>query len=689
MKKILIFILSCAIGSTIFSIEKVYQNIRRVKFAFSFPETKPFLKPKKIILWVTEDNGINWYKAEKFDIKRNDKGENFIEWEAPHDGDFGFLLSYELEGFKEVPKPSLFDLPQYIVSVDTKSPKVIYFKALYKSKKKGILTLKWKVVDKNFSYQGIQLLYKKNGDFQLINENLPEEGETTWWITDSSQKFLKFAIRAKDTAGNEVVKIISRKNSKFSPYPTPLLTAKKEKKKEERLEQSYLPPVKEKEIPVTPPITETKTDDRNIQIKTEEPQKTEIIEKPYKTETFAKVTSTAEQRVKRTIPVKIPLNIRGDKSSLSSILVYYTTDKGKNWTKYCEISPYEDSLTFYTEKEMLYGFYFVFKTKDGISFPEEPKPGDVPSLYRFIDITAPKLKLFTPHSDILIAGKIYKIGWKIYDKNLDMSHNKLSVSYDGGKKWFILAKSLPKKGKINFRTPPKNLEGTLLFKLEARDFVGLSSSVVSKLYTVRKYDFEISFTEKKIEQKDQTSKPYKKAHKKQTRFKKEFKAKEEKPKIDYSKIEETLKNAKIMISRGQYYEALQNLNQIIQQDLNNMEALSLIGYIHILQENYSEGIKVLSHLFTIDCSDFTNFYNLSIGLIKANNIFDSASKLIDFLKCVPPESLDKSKREKLEAIISILYKKSEILNDKNIKNRVEYAKNILKVSGIEAARKEK
>ncbi len=671
MKKVSSIVFIFLMVGSILPIEKTYQNTRKVKFAFTLSEMRPFLKVKRIILWVTEDDGINWYEADKFNLKRNENGENYIEWDAPKDGDFGFMLSYELEGLRKSPKPSLFDLPQYIVSVDTKPPKVIYFRARYINRRKGVLKLQWKVVDKNLRGESLKLLYKKNGEFQVVSDNMPSEGETIWYITDFSQKYVRFSLDAADLAGNRVTKIITRRNSRFiEKIKVTSLTKKppEQAKEEEKIEV-------------------VKSQDSNVKLVKEDTssEQSPIIEKAIvKGEEENTKTVNApplREKEKRVIPVRIPLKLRGDRNRLLSIVVYYTSDKGKHWQKYYELSPYEDYLTFYAEKENLYGFYFVFRTKDNISFPDEPKPGDVPKLYKYIDITAPKVKLYTPSTNVLIGGMIYKIGWKIYDKNLDRAQSKLKVSYDGGHRWHLLAKSIPKKGRITFRAPQK--DAALLFKLEAQDFSGLSSSIVSKLYTVRKYDFDISFSE--ISKQKNVKVIRKRAPKNIKAPPAEVKI--AKPTIDRGKIEQLLKESKILISQGEYYNALQNLKQIIQEDFNNMEALSLMGYIHTLQENYTESIKVLSHAFTVDCSDFTNFYNLEIGLIKVNNIFDSVSKLINFLKCVPPDSLDKNKKKKLDTIISVLSKKSDALSDNTVKSKLNYVRSLYTTPALESVHK--
>ncbi|MFN7181772.1 MAG: tetratricopeptide repeat protein, partial [Planctomycetota bacterium] len=307
-----------------------------------------------------------------------------------------------------------------------------------------------------------------------------------------------------------------------------------------------------------------------------------------------------------------------------------------------------------------------------VSLPGEPVSGTSPNLYKYIDITTPKLKLYTPGNTILMAGKIYKIGWKIYDKNLDISKNKLSVSYDNGKTWHLLAKAFAARGRIDFRTPEKDLNSSLLFKLEAEDFSHLSCAVVSKAYTVRKYDFDILFTEPTQHEISKTRKTKKR--------KKESLFVEKREKESFTKIEDHLTRAKILIAQGEYPDALQNLKTIVQIDPNNLEALSLMGYVHTLQEDYSQSIQILSRAFSLDCSNWTNFYNLEISLLKVNNIFDSLAKMTEFLKCVSVENLDKNKLDKIHSLIASLEKKSLMLQDIQLKNKLGYLKNLVEVS---------
>ncbi len=694
MGKLKIIFFTLLLVLDFYPFEKIYQNTRQVRFSFLLTDMKPFLKVKKLVLWVTEDNGINWYKAEKFTMERNDKGQNFIKWEASKDGNFGFILSYELENLRESYKPSIFDLPQYQVFIDTKKPKVVFFKARYLNKKQGILKLKWKVVDKNLASQTTKLLYQKNGEFQVISDNLMEEGEITWYLTDTSQKHLKFLLETSDLVGNKTQKILKKINSKFAKReqekhlfnkPAQISKAQEEPVTQDtRLKEESVTDKKEEkasEISQHPLTQDTKLKEEHVVKKVEEMTQTTIEEKKDTTQTTQKdmpVTSTFTNKTKERgiIPIRIPINIQGDKEKLSGVTVYYTSNKGKTWRKYAQLSPYEENLLFYAEKEKLYGFYFVFRTKDGLNFPEEPVAGTVPNIYKYIDITAPGVKLYTPKNIVFIAGKIYKIGWKIYDKNLDISKSKLSVSMDNGKTWHLLAKSLSKKGKMDFRAPDKDLDNSLIFKLEAKDLSNLSSSITSKTYTVRKYDFKISFSHPTKEKGRKTKKS-----KKVLLPKKEEVVEEKKPSL---KLDELLKEAKTFISKGEYYEALQNLNTIVENNPNDIEALSLIGYIHTLQGNYPEGIKVLSQIFSLDCSDFTTFYNLQISLIKVNNIFDSITRMSEFLRCTSIENLDKNKREKIQAIIAILEKKSNILEDNNLKNKLNYIKNLIAVSLLSA-----
>jgi tetratricopeptide (TPR) repeat protein len=193
--------------------------------------------------------------------------------------------------------------------------------------------------------------------------------------------------------------------------------------------------------------------------------------------------------------------------------------------------------------------------------------------------------------------------------------------------------------------------------------------LVSNPYTILTMDYEISFTEQPYQQKGPKLK-----HARKEKITRVVPPSVVPPtQID---IENLKKDAQLKLAKGEYNDALQLLEKALQISPNDFEALSLQGYIYVLQENFQESIRVLSKAFSINCADFSTFYNLQISQIKANNIFDGVNTILTFLKCSNLEDLDKNKMEKINSLLSILEKKTEVLKDNNSKTKLQYMKNV-------------
>ncbi|MHC4872006.1 MAG: tetratricopeptide repeat protein [Planctomycetota bacterium] len=178
-------------------------------------------------------------------------------------------------------------------------------------------------------------------------------------------------------------------------------------------------------------------------------------------------------------PIDIEYNI--DKTGLNSInrvILFISDNKGRSWTKYGEDPDLTSPVRFLPVKEGEYYFAVVAYDRAGndSGLPISGAAQDTAPVY--VDFTPPKCVLKSPRGgEFYSGGKKIQIDYQVIDKHLPLNTVKIYASSMGGKEgsWKLIADEQPYRGSYNYTLPEENIEN-LVFKIEARDMVGLSGS---------------------------------------------------------------------------------------------------------------------------------------------------------------------------------------------------------------------
>lgn len=178
-------------------------------------------------LYVLEPtNGADWRAAGKNDrlaiTPDSPDSERVvsIEYEAPRDGLYGFILQPISGAGTKLDDPRAGDTPQYLVEVDTTKPEMEFnnVKVTGSGLNGPLVEIEWTATDKNLTPEPIVLEYSEDQKtWKPIAGKAPNTGRYTWEITD--KRLWKFWVRgsASDMAGNTT--LVDYTDGKDGPTP--------------------------------------------------------------------------------------------------------------------------------------------------------------------------------------------------------------------------------------------------------------------------------------------------------------------------------------------------------------------------------------------------------------------------------------------------------------------------------------
>jgi hypothetical protein len=128
-----------------------------------------------------------------------------IDYEAPRDGQYGFVLQPISGAGTKLDDPRTGDTPQYLVEVDTTKPEMAFknVKVTGRGLNGPLVEIEWEAKDKNLTAEPIVLEYSEDRQkWKPIAGKTTNTGRYTWEITNA--KLWKFWVRgqASDMAGN-------------------------------------------------------------------------------------------------------------------------------------------------------------------------------------------------------------------------------------------------------------------------------------------------------------------------------------------------------------------------------------------------------------------------------------------------------------------------------------------------------
>jgi hypothetical protein len=151
-------------------------------------------------LYITEDNGTNWYH-----YGADDDHQSPILVEVPREGTYGFALGVRSGAGLTSEPPQKGDPPSIVVVVDQTTPRLEMFpveQGLGKNVNK--LLISWRCEDENLAEKPVSLFYSPSGQAPWLPISGPAEntGRFVWTIGSGLPVKLYLRIEARDLAGH-------------------------------------------------------------------------------------------------------------------------------------------------------------------------------------------------------------------------------------------------------------------------------------------------------------------------------------------------------------------------------------------------------------------------------------------------------------------------------------------------------
>lgn len=375
------------------------------------------LGQKGVELWYNSDGEV-WSRGEFFDV-----GQNKAVLFAQRDG------RYEVVFVPIDPKgtpgyiPARDTRPDYIVTVDTRSPQVeVRCPNGGESFQAGKTTLiEWHAVDSDVRSDGIRVEVKKHdGQWVTIHENLPNTGSLPWDIPRfeggrEAVRQYKVRVSATDRAGN------------------------------------------------------TGSDESD---------------KSFSVDGLSPEAHVVGPSVSNSNPVEVSYVVEDfGGTGVRTVHLWFTRDSGASWDYYGSDDDATSPILF-QGLDGDYGFYTTAVDHVGNKAPD-PQGGKTKPQHRtIVDSSSPRMKFIAPKKQAYLAGRAIEVRWALRD-NVGLSENpvRLDVSSDGGKSWKLIREKISKDSPFLW-SPPKVSGDQYMFRATVHDLAGNETITRSGLFAI-------------------------------------------------------------------------------------------------------------------------------------------------------------------------------------------------------------
>ncbi len=509
-----------------------YLNQRAMKIPIDIKSTRR-QDIKEVILYVSADRGRSW---EKNASERPDKG--YFEFRAPADGEYWFrIAAINLQGNQE-PENIAAGPPDQKTIIDTfRKPSL----RIVSAQRDGeYLVVKWGA-DSPLPPDpaSMKLEYRMLDGFASVWENIPVQPQPTGDARARLATSGAVAVRMqfRDMAGNVALKEVevpgiggartiansspagqlplpgqapvgSSKDPRDALPPPPVVMNAPKPVDPPRVAQvssvasDVGSPVSSPKMTLPPaPIPETtgRTGNRSpdhaptpMHSPERDPvatttQQAQVGHQPNPPAPAAPVQHTDPQvRLvnSREVALEYQLSRLGP-SGIGSVVLYMTSDGGKQWTAFEDEKPdltrptigskYQRTLTLPPE-EGVYGLILVVQNKGGIGRPK-PKPGDAPEMVIEVDMTPPYAKLWGPQPDPERRDAVV-LKWTAQDKNMPANPVALEWAEKPDGPWRTIATNLPGSGTHSWQVP-EGMPVAVYLRLRVHDSAGNEAVAVT------------------------------------------------------------------------------------------------------------------------------------------------------------------------------------------------------------------
>jgi hypothetical protein len=165
---------------------------------------------------------------------------------------------------------------------------------------------------------------------------------------------------------------------------------------------------------------------------------------------------------------RIPVTIEdARRADIREILLYASSDQGKNWQQAGAIAPEKGGFTFYANNDGVYWLSVAFISKAGVQLPDDKAiMTGAPDLKLVIDTLKPIVKTIHAQRD----GDDVLVTWEVQEQNPDLSPAGMVLEYQPkeavGEQWQAIPIKPSLKGQARMRVASKQ---ALAIRLTVRD----------------------------------------------------------------------------------------------------------------------------------------------------------------------------------------------------------------------------
>ena len=164
----------------------------------------------------------------------------------------------------------------------------------------------------------------------------------------------------------------------------------------------------------------------------------------------------------------IAYEVRDDALPLTSVVLWYTLDRGDTWQDYSPDDDRQSPITFHAPTEGLFGFFLVLTNTTGAS-SQPPTPSTSPQLWAFIDDTPPVVQLHPIRPSTALGRRVLQIRWTAIDAHLLPRPVEISYRSLPDDTWNpVTPNPLANTGRFDWRSP-ENLVGSVSVRVTVQD----------------------------------------------------------------------------------------------------------------------------------------------------------------------------------------------------------------------------
>jgi hypothetical protein len=459
------------------------------------------LRPREIQLFVSYDQGSRWQHAQSAD-----PSSGRFDFEATQDGEYWFAVKTLDNQNRLFPRDNVD--PGLKVVVDATRP---VLNIQLREIGKGKVQLRWSADDRHLDPTTLRLEFAQSGSpgWQQVSVVPQASGHTEWTVPQGGSVAVRGTV--SDLAGNvgqaenrinvpasdnsdpaseeteyrEPVARGNRQPEPFAPSPGGARSAfGKDSRRTPTTSFDESRPAVGPRRPDSPAVSGTNLNaasqgtlvsdapkSRPEVIQRRDPQST----KPAENQTTRPVLKHVVNR--RNFHIGYRIDGAGP-SSVGSVELYVTQDRGGQWSRYGEDPDRQSPFPVTVPADGEYGFELRVRNAVGLS-TEPPRPGDTPSIIVTVDQTPPVAHLLPLQAERGASPAGVLIQWEVRDDHLGTAPVALAYAPSLNGPWRQIGDWQPNSGRTVW-SPEPGSSARMYLRLTARDEAGNVAEITSQ-----------------------------------------------------------------------------------------------------------------------------------------------------------------------------------------------------------------